>query len=55
MKFDGRQFLQKAGRLLISPGLEPALQAERIRAFEKDIVLPIKALVAAILVYYFYF
>lgn len=54
MKFDGRKLLQKAGRLLISPGLEPAQQAARIQAFEKDIVLPIKALVALILFYYFF-
>lgn len=55
MKFDRRKIAQKLSQLLISPGLEPALQAERIHTFERDIVLPIKTLVVLTLGYYFYF
>src|SRR5689334_6376076 len=55
MKFDGQKFSQKLGRLLVSPGLEPALQSARIHAIERDIVLPIKTLICLTLTYYFYF
>ncbi len=47
--------LQKLDRLLVSPGMEPAEQAQRIQAVEQNVVLPIKALITALLLYYFYF
>lgn len=55
MNFNTRPALKKLARLVVSPGLEPALQASRIQAFQRDIVLPIKALLIFTLVYYFYF
>ncbi len=55
MKFVARQALKKLTRLVVSPGLEPALQAARIQSFQRDIVLPIKCLLILTLVYYFYF
>ncbi|MBA4147205.1 MAG: hypothetical protein H0X66_03755 [Verrucomicrobia bacterium] len=55
MNFAGRNFIQKLGRLLGTPGLEPAEQADRIQAFERDIILPVKALIILLLVYYFFF
>ena len=47
--------IQKLGRLMGTPGLEPAEQAERIKMFERDIVLPVKGLIILVLLYYFYF
>ncbi|MGI8965245.1 MAG: ATP-binding protein, partial [Limisphaerales bacterium] len=41
--------------LLVSPGLEPAQQARRIHQLERDIILPIKAVLIVTLFYYFYF
>jgi signal transduction histidine kinase len=41
--------------LVVTPGVEPALQASRIQTFQRDIILPIKSLLIATLVYYFYF
>lgn len=55
MKNAARPALQRLARLLVSPGLEPALQAARIQTFQRDIVLPIKGLLILTLVYYFYF
>ena len=55
MHFDRRTLLQRLGRLVISPGLEPAQQAARIHSIERDIVLPIKVLVILTLFYYFFF
>lgn len=55
MNFNARQALKKLTRLVVSPGLEPALQASRIQRFQRNIVLPIKALLIFTLVYYFYF
>jgi signal transduction histidine kinase len=55
MNFNTRPALKKLARLVVSPGLEPALQASRIQTFQRDIVLPIKALLIFTLVYYFYF
>ena len=55
MKFIARQALKRLTRLVVSPGLEPALQASRIQTFQRDIVLPIKLLLIFTLVYYFYF
>jgi len=40
---------------LLSPANpDPALQLFRLKSVERDVILPIKALYAAILVYYFY-
>ncbi len=47
--------LKKLARLVVSPGLEPAMQAARIQTFQRDIILPIKFLLILTLVYYFYF
>ncbi len=55
MKFDVRLAAKKFARLAVSPGLEPPLQAARIQTFQRDILLPIKALLILTLVYYFYF
>lgn len=55
MRFDSRKIYQKLNRLIISPGLEPAQQSARIHAIERDIVLPIKALIILTVLYYFYF
>ncbi|MEO5804049.1 MAG: ATP-binding protein [Verrucomicrobiota bacterium] len=55
MKFEARQALKNLARLVVSPGLEPALQAARIQTLQRDIILPIKCLLILTLVYYFYF
>lgn len=55
MKFATSKALKKLAQLLVSPGLEPAMQAARIQKFQRDIILPIKGLVILTLVYYFYF
>ena len=55
MIFHARQALNKLARLVVSPGLEPALQASRIQTFQRDIILPIKGLLILTLIYYFYF
>ncbi len=46
---------QKLTRLLAAPVLEPSQRAARILAVEKDIVLPLRVLIIAILGYYFFF
>jgi signal transduction histidine kinase len=55
MKLNPRQALKKLAGLVVSPGIEPAVQAARIHAFQRDVILPIKALLIVALVYYFYF
>ncbi|MDB6026168.1 MAG: Integral rane sensor signal transduction histidine kinase [Verrucomicrobiales bacterium] len=55
MKPSGRPFLKSLSRILVSPGLEPEAQASRVQTIERDVVLPIKAFLAATLIYYFYF
>lgn len=55
MNFNARQALKKLTRLVVSPGLEPALQASRIQTLQRDIIFPIKILLIFTLVYYFYF
>jgi signal transduction histidine kinase len=47
--------VQKLARLLVAPTVEPGQRAARIQAVEKDVVLPIKGLLIAILIYYFFF
>jgi signal transduction histidine kinase len=51
----GGNILQKYARVLVSSGLESEERALRIQALQRDIVLPIKALLIATLIYYFYF
>ena len=55
LNIDRRKLWQKLSRLLVSPGLEPVIQASRIHGIERDIILPVKLLIIATLVYYFYF
>ncbi len=47
--------IQKLTRLLAAPVIEPSQRAARIQAVEKDIVLPLRVLLVAILGYYFFF
>lgn len=55
MNFFAQPAFKRLARLVVTPGVEPALQASRIQAFQRDIILPIKSLLIATLVYYFYF
>ena len=47
--------IQKLTRLLAAPVIEPSQRAVRIQTVEKDIVLPLRVLLVAILGYYFFF
>ncbi len=47
--------LQKLTRLLAAPVVEPSQRAARIQTVERDIVLPLRVLIIAILGYYIYF
>ncbi|HEY3862495.1 MAG TPA: ATP-binding protein [Verrucomicrobiae bacterium] len=47
--------VQKLTRLLAAPVIEPSQRAARIQAVERDIVLPLRLLIIAILGYYFFF
>ena len=47
--------IQKLTRLLAAPTIEPSQRAARIQAVEKDIVLPLRAVIIGILAYYFFF
>ena len=53
--FTGFGTLQKLTRLLAAPVIEPSQRAARIQTVEKDIVLPLRVLLVAILGYYFFF
>jgi hypothetical protein len=53
--FIGVGTIQKLTRLLAAPVIEPSQRAARILAVEKDIVLPLRLLIIAILGYYFFF
>jgi signal transduction histidine kinase len=53
--FIGGATVQKLTRLLAAPIVEPSQRAARIQAVEKDIVLPLRGLIIAILGYYFFF
>ena len=55
MKPSGWPILKSLSRMLVSPGLEPELLSIRVQTIERDIVLPIKGFLTAVLVYYFYF
>ena len=47
--------IQKLTRLLAAPVIEPSQRAARIQAVERDIVLPLRLLIIAILGYYVFF
>ena len=47
--------IQKLTRLLAAPVIEPSQRAARIQAVERDIVLPLRVLLVAILGYFFFF
>ena len=47
--------IHKLTRLLAAPVIEPSQRAARILAVEKDIVLPLRLLIIAILGYFFFF
>ncbi len=47
--------VQKLTRLLAAPVIEPSQRAARIQTVEKDIVLPLRVLLVAILGSYFFF
>ena len=51
----GSGTIQKLTRLLAAPTIEPNQRAARIQAVEKDIVLPLRAVIIIILAYYFFF
>lgn len=53
MRFPAQTF-RRLQELLRPPPPDPAQQLFRLKAVERDIVLPIKALYIAILIYYFY-
>ncbi len=55
MKLLGSALFPKLSRFFVTPGLEPALRAERILRSERNIVFPIKGLLVLITLYYFYF
>jgi signal transduction histidine kinase len=47
--------VHKITRLLVAPTVEPSQRAARIQAVEKDIILPLKAVLILILAYFFFF
>jgi signal transduction histidine kinase len=53
MKIPGGQILSKLTRLLAAPTVEPNQRATRILAVERDIVMPIKALLVIVLMVWF--
>ena len=53
--FIGVGTIQKLTRLLAAPVIAPSQRAARILAVEKDIVLPLRLLIIAILGYFFFF
>jgi signal transduction histidine kinase len=55
LNFVGAGTVQKLTRLLAAPTIDPSQRAARIQAVEKDIVLPLRALIISILAYYFFF
>jgi signal transduction histidine kinase len=54
-KAAGAGTIQKLTRLLAAPTIEPGQRAARIQTVEKDIVLPLRALIIVYLAYYFFF
>jgi signal transduction histidine kinase len=54
MSFSSPETFQKLARLLVAPTVEPSQRGARIQTVEKDIILPLRILVIAILGYYFF-
>jgi signal transduction histidine kinase len=54
MPFPGEQTYQKLARLLVAPTVEPSQRAVRIQAVEKDVILPLRVLLIAILGGFFF-
>lgn len=54
MAFSTNETFQKLGRLLVAPTVDPSQRAARIQAVEKDIILPLRLLLMAILGYFFF-
>jgi signal transduction histidine kinase len=54
MAFPGEQTYQKLARLLVAPTVEPSQRAARIQAVEKDVILPLRLLLMAVLGYFFF-
>ena len=54
MSFGINDTYQKLARLLVAPTIEPSQRAARIQSVEKDIILPLRVLVLAILGYFFF-
>ena len=54
MVFPGEQTYQKLARLFAAPTVEPSQRAARIQAVEKDVILPLRVLIIAVLGYFFF-
>jgi signal transduction histidine kinase len=54
MFIPGEQSFRKLARLFVAPTLEPSQRATRIQAVEKDVILPLRALLIAVLGYFFF-
>src|SRR5208283_4178030 len=54
MDFPGEQTFQKLSRLLVAPTIEPSQRAARIQAVERDVILPLRALLIAVLGCFFF-
>ncbi|MGA2544166.1 MAG: ATP-binding protein [Verrucomicrobiota bacterium] len=54
MVFPGEQTYHKLARLLVAPTLEPSQRAARIQTVEKDVILPLRVLLIAVLGYFFF-
>jgi len=54
MVLPGEQTFQKLSRLLVAPTLEPSQRAARIQSVEKDVILPLRLLLIAVLGYFFF-
>jgi signal transduction histidine kinase len=52
MSFGINETYQKLARLLVAPTVEPSQRAARIQSVEKDVILPLRILVIAILGYF---
>ncbi len=54
MFIPGEQSFHKLARLFVAPTLEPSQRAVRIQAVEKDVILPLRILLIAVLGYFFF-
>ena len=55
MKFFDWEYFKKMGRLLATDSPEPAQQAERVATMQRDVVLPSKAGVLLVVLYYIFY